>query len=569
MTLEIRCTEMYRGFESLSLRQARAELNPIGLIWLFFCIRKGDFEMRKRLTFICFSLLSCLMIFSSCSKDKNYQTDVFEYIPNYKNTTCNVLKDKNIELHIESSVSNSKDEISALIGFMQDDYSILTSVFHLDTKIKCYVIADEYILGNDKAVYQNDVLICNESAIKDGGYKKSLVGAYIQSTEYWKQYGAYAYAFHFEYSNEELKQYYANGKDLELTLFSAYFIDDFYDNTRNAIETACSFSNFVISTYGYNNFINANLTDYRAEYLSFLGVDRALNIPFDLSWLDGAIYSQNFLSYPLVIRTANRVYNLDAFSSKRETASFDTPERVLYHLSAGNVECAKILNYIKSNAPDSFDFVNQKYFDKLEYFISDREIKTCCDVNNRKIYLLDPSEYVHETIHAVTLKSNATDEAWIAEGMAEYLSRYVSRHISDINNRFYSSFTDKTLTGSIADFVSEVNALYENSGGKFDHLNDFDFALLAKCIGETTLKNSGYKSQIKFPYATDPIYKNYACTIKGGNVLTYPEAYAFTCYLIEKYGFSNVLKCCINYNFYSVFGSDYVAIMDDFMKSIV
>ena len=136
------------------------------------------------------------------------------------------------------------------------------------------------------------------------------------------------------------------------------------------------------------SFSSSNLTDYRTEYLSFLGINRKFNIPFDLSWLDEAIYSQKFLSYPLVISTANRIYNLDAFSSKRETASFDTPERVLYHLSAGNAECAKIMNYIKSNAPDSYDFVNQRYSDNLEYFVSDREIKTYCDVNNRKIYLL-------------------------------------------------------------------------------------------------------------------------------------------------------------------------------------
>ena len=526
--------------------------------------------MRKRLILIiCLSFLFCLMIFSACNKDKNYQTKVYEYIPDYKSTTCNILKDKKIELHVENSVSNSKDEISDLINLMQADYSVLVDVFDLDTKIKCYIIADEYILGSDKAVYQNDVLICNESAVKSGSYRKSLVGAYIQSTEYWKQYGAYAYAFNCECSDEELKKYYANDKDLELTLFSAYFIGDFNNNTDNTIKTAYSFGNFVISTYGYKNFINANLTDYRTEYLSFLGINRKFNIPFDLSWLDGAIYSQKFLSYPLVISTANRVYNLDAFSSKRETASFDTPERVLYHLSSGNTECAKILNYIKTNAPDSFDFVNQKYSDNLEYFISDREIKTCCDVNNLKIYLLDPSEYVHETIHAVTLKSNPTDEAWIGEGVAEYLSRYVSKHISDINNRFYLSFTDKTLTGDIVDFVNTVNALYEKNGGKFDTLSEFDFALLAKCIGEITLKDGNYKSQIKFPYATTAICKIYACASKDGNVLTYPEAYAFTYYLIEKYGFSNVLNCCIIYNFDGVFGSNYVLIMDEFVKSII
>lgn len=525
--------------------------------------------MRKRLILIiCLSLLSCLIVFSACNKDKNYQTKVYEYIPYYKSTTCNILKDKNIELHVENSVSNSKDEISDLINLMQDDYSILTRVFNLDTQIKCYIIADEYILGNDKAVYQNEVLICNESAVKSGGYRKAFAGAYIQSTEYWKQYGAYAHAFNCEYSNEEIKEHYANDKDLELTLFSAYFIDDFNDNTDNAIKTAYSFSNFVISTYGYKNFINANLTDYRTEYLSFLGINREFNIPFDLSWLDGAIYSQKFLSYPLVISTANRVYNLDAFSSKRETASFDTPERVLYHLSAGNAECSKILNYIKMNATDSYNFVNQRYSDSLEYFISDSEIKTCCDVNNRKIYLHDPSEYVHETIHAVTLKSNPSDEAWIGEGVAEYLSRYVSKHISDINNRFYLSFTDKTLTGGIADFVNTVNTRYQNNGGTFDTLSEFDFALIEKCIGEITLKDSSYKSRITFPYATNAICKIYSCTSKGGNVLTYPEAYAFTYYLIEKYGFNNVLNCCINYNFDGVFGSNYNIVMDEFMKSI-
>ena len=525
--------------------------------------------MRNRLILIiCLSLLSCLIVFSACNKDKNYQTKVYEYIPYYKSTTCNILKDKNIELHVENSVSNSKDEISDLINLMQDDYSILTSVFNLDTQIKCYIIADEYILGNDKAVYQNEVLICNESAVKSGGYRKAFAGAYIQSTEYWKQYGAYAHAFNCEYSNEEIKEHYANDKDLELTLFSAYFIDDFNDNTDNAIKTAYSFSDFVINTYGYKNFINANLTDYRTEYLSFLGINRKFNIPFDLSWLDEAIYSQKFLSYPLVISTANRIYNLDAFSSKRETASFDTPERVLYHLSAGNAECSKILNYIKMNATDSYNFVNQRYSDSLEYFISDSEIKTCCDVNNRKIYLLDPSEYVHETIHAVTLKSNPTDEAWIGEGVAEYLSRYVSKHISDVNNRFYLSFTDKTLTGGIADFVNTVNTRYQNNGGTFDTLSEFDFALLAKCIGETTLKDNSYKSRITFPYATNAICKIYSCTSKGGNVLTYPEAYAFTYYLIEKYGFNNVLNCCIKYNFDGVFGSNYNIVMDEFMKSI-
>ena len=148
------------------------------------------------------------------------------------------------------------------------------------------------------------------------------------------------------------------------------------------------------------------------------------------------------------------------------------------------------------------------------------------------------------------------------------MSRYVSRHISDINNRFYLSFTDKNLTGNIKEFVDTVNGLYCDRGGKFGDLSEFDFALLAECIGETTLKNNRYKSQIEFPYATASICEFYGCTSKDGNVLTYPEAYAFTKYLIEKYGFDKALKCCINYDPKGVFGADYAALISEYMSII-
>lgn len=472
-------------------------------------------------------------------------------------------------MHVENSVSDSKSETEKLFNVTQSDYSALKNAFGLTTQIKCYVISDENIFGNRKAVYQSGVLLCGENSVMSGEYRTALTGAYIRSTELWKQYGARAHVFGGEYDNDELKRHYANGNDAELTLFAAYFLEEFSDDIAFAIKTAYSFGDFVIKNYGYDKFIKANLTDYRTEYLNFLGINREFAVPFDLSFLDGAEYSRKFFTYSLVIKTTNRTYNLDAFSSKRETAGFDTPERVLYHLSAGNTECNKILNYIKENAPESYDFVNERYAEAIEYFVSDDEARTRCDVTGRKIYLLDPSEFVHETVHAVTLRTNPTDEAWLAEGVAEYLSRYVSRHLSDINNRFYLSFTDKTLTGSIADFVNEVNVLYENNGGKFDNLNNFDFALLEKCIGETTLKNSGYKSRIRFPYATGPIYEFYACTSKDGNVLTYPEAYAFTYYLIEKYGFDKVLECCMKYNQKNVFGADYGTLMTDFMNRIL
>lgn len=527
--------------------------------------------MKKSLiSILCLSFLCCLFVFAACKNDKNYREGVYEYVSDYKSVACNVMQGENIELHVENGVTVSKDKIAEMYDAFKEIYDKLDKAFGLKTQIKCYVIADEYILGENKAVYQNNVLLCNESVIKGNDCKRALTAAYIRSTELWKQYGAYARVFGYDYDNNVLKQYYSSGNDLELTLFQAYFIDDFSDTGTSdiAIRTACSFGDFLIENYGYEKFISANLTDYRTEYLKYLGVDREFSVDLDLSWLDGAEYSRKFLSYPLVIKTANRTYNLDAFSSARDTASFDTPERVLYHLSVGNAELEKIMNFIKENAPESYEFANKRYEGNLEYYVSDGEIKTCCDVGTGKIYLLDPSEFIHETIHAITLQNNPTVEAWIGEGVAEYLSRYVSKHVSDINNRFYLSFTDKNLTGSIADFAAAVNRLYEEKGGKFDSLSAFDFALIEECIGITTLKDESYKTRINFPYATTPIYKTYACTNKDGNALTYPEAYTLTKYLIDKYGFSSVIKSCINYDIERDFRNNYDILISNFIKSI-
>lgn len=242
-----------------------------------------------------------------------------------------------------------------------------------------------------------------------------------------------------------------------------------------------------------------------------------------------------------------------------------TPERVLYHLSAGNEECEKILNYVNENATECYDFISKRYASNLEYFISEQEIKTCCDVGSGKIYLRDPSEFVHETVHAITMKANPEGNAWLGEGVAEYLSRYVSKHISDVNIRFYSSFTDKTLSESLSEFVGDVNALYSRNGGGFENIEAFDFALMIECIGKVTLETPSHKTRIEFPYATDPIYKFYACTNKDGNALTYPEAYAFTKYLIDKYGLTSVLRCVYDYDPEKFFASPYSALLNDYL----
>lgn len=55
-----------------------------------------------------------MFVFAACKDDKNYREGVYEYIPDYKSATCNVMQGENIELHVENGVSVSKDKIAEM-----------------------------------------------------------------------------------------------------------------------------------------------------------------------------------------------------------------------------------------------------------------------------------------------------------------------------------------------------------------------------------------------------------------------------------------------------------------------
>ncbi|MDY2888827.1 MAG: hypothetical protein SOU19_04590 [Candidatus Caccosoma sp.] len=203
--------------------------------------------MKKKFLLIVFIFYQFL--FLACTKDSNYQTNVYESIPGYKNATCNIMKNKYIELNIENEITSSKEEITSLLNSLQNNYDKLNNTFNLNTKIKCYVSNNIYIFENTKAIYQNGILLCDKSALFDENLLNALTGSYIQSTEFWKQYGACAYAFNYQFNNEEIKKYYLNGNDLALTLFQTYFMDEFSTNKNIAIETSYSFSNFIINMF--------------------------------------------------------------------------------------------------------------------------------------------------------------------------------------------------------------------------------------------------------------------------------------------------------------------------------
>lgn len=123
-----------------------------------------------------------------------------------------------------------------------------------------------------------------------------------------------------------------------------------------------------------------------------------------MSWLNGARYSVKFFSYPLVIETADRVVYLDSVKTDRESSSFYTPELVLRHLSEGIRGTEQIMRYLSSVVKDAglIKELEGNIRAKTQYYISENISSSEADVNGRKVFLSDPSEFVHETMHILT-----------------------------------------------------------------------------------------------------------------------------------------------------------------------
>lgn len=262
-------------------------------------------------------------------------------------------------------------------------------------------------------------------------------------------------------------------------------------------------------------------------------------------------------SYPLVIETADRVFYLDSVKTDRERSWFYTPELVLRHLSEGIRKAEQIMRYLSSAVKDAglIKELEGNIRAKTQYYISENISSSEADVNGRKVFLSDPSEFVHETMHILTLDENTAEGAYLAEGVAEFLSREICEIPSDINYRMYYSFIDDApLYGSMKDFVYDVKTQFFSLGGTFADFDSFKFYLLEQAVARTTLSKPRYKLSIDFAYATMSIndVRRFPADFPG-NDLTYPEAYLFVRYLIDNYGIDKVLACCLNYDFETFF----------------
>ncbi len=491
-------------------------------------------------------------------------------ISGYGDVDFTVFEQGNVCLCVDPALAYTDAQIQTLLDKILQDYQTMEHKRPKAAKVKVLLMEDALPIGDSGAVYCQEGLLCTPTAIESGAYLPSLAGVYLDTTEYWKQLGAWWYfsgeALECQY---DLAEYYADTNSLPaLTLFNAFFVDDFagYAARQIARETAYWFSQYVIETHGFDAFLQADMLSYRQAWLDSIGCQQAFSLPYSLSWLDGAVYSSEFDTYPLIIQTENRTYYIDDIDG-----SMDAPAEVLSLLSSGVQQTAAIMEQIRTQAPQQYSALQKSFDSHMTYYITGREVKTYADCTQRKIYLADPFSFAHETVHMLTMDQTRSYGNWLAEGVALFCADELAYMETPQSQRLYKAFTDSYAAGTALDrFVKAVNARYAALGGSFESYQVFDYAKLQQAIAYVTVTEPDYKETVAFPYATHSLYEQstlYDPKAEGNN-LSYPESYLFTRYLIEQYSLDKVLQCCRNYDFNAVFGSSFEDVHSQWIEKL-
>lgn len=534
---------------------------------------------KKYLVILIFVLLCTL---SSCSSSVVFENGKHERDDNYTSafntyyTICN-----NIEFNVEEKIFD-QEFATNLYNKVLTDYHTINNSFGIESALKIFVV-EATITGE---IYSNKgELFCTAQAINNQSYRSSLISAYLKITEPWQITGAYEYVYGESIDNSSLlKEYYDNEDNLmTLSLFAAYFNNGFSDENTIAFadRTAISFTKYLINQYDVETFLSCeNSVYYRQQWLNIIGVNKNYDMPYNLDWLDGALYSHSN-EYPLIIITNNRIYNLSPISESISstgyilTDSFDTPELIIKRISDYNSSILDVLSYIRDNAPVNYPQILSIWESTIYYYFDDGFSHSYAVPLQKEVYLKETGDFLHETIHILIPEVTGEKQIWKTEGIAEYFY-CLSNVLTARKIRSYQSLIldSEVFDGDNRLFLESVQNYYLLNKPYPLSSEDFDYALFYEAIAVTTLTQSELNitnTPVAVLSVADwrniSVYQGYP-----GNNLTYPEAFLLAKYITDIYGLDLMISLCLNsspYSFEQTLNITYDEISANFMASVL
>ena len=474
-----------------------------------------------------------------------------------------VYTDPRVELHIQDQLFEEESAV-ALYEIIRADLEALSSTFSPGETPSIFIVQQtptEDIIAGDGVIY------CTPDDINNGTYRFELTKIYLGLNEPWKVAGAYGVVFGEEADLEALAAFYSDEVSLPtLSLFAAYFIenDSFVDPNAISRETASAFTDFLLSEYGVEAFINCTSQDeYRQAWLDFLGLSVEYKQAYDLAFLDCAVYSSSE-KYPLIITTGNRVYS---FSKDTLVA----PESIMFMLSSYQAGMENVIEVIINQAPEHSPQIISTWEGPISIFFDADLIRSYADPSGGNLYLAAtfPQALFNVTSNFLIPEADREMEIWKTFGIADYL--FAVSGMPDQRYYRYFLIPPDEYSGDDSVYLELVQEYYLSHAAYPSILMDFDFGLFYEALAVISLSNPDLELQERLPSYS--IARWTGSEIKfypyPGNNLTYPEAYLFTKYLVETYGLDNMLAYGMTYStlaFKNSFGVSYTTAYTDFLE---
>lgn len=514
-------------------------------------------------------LISAILILSqtSCSDQKL----VFEESEHQGNTHLPVtfathkLTTAQFDLNIQNSLYDDESGLE-LYEQILADYGTLSALLEADQFLEINIVEDQLmseILQDGTSIY------CTANDIQNGAYRNALVQAYTGFDQRWKLAGVAGVAFGEEVDLDALREYYSDEANLDtLSLFPTYLMGEFagHDLLTFAQDTATAITKFILAENEPSALYQPiTQSQYRQEWLNSIGLTIAYQPNYDLAFLEEAQYSSSD-DYALIISTPNRTYSFAGNST-------DSPLLIMQFLAYYHSGMDNVLSYLKENAPSRYAQIEADWEEPFQFYFDGNLMGAYSEPSTRSFYAASPSVQGSciETFYLLFPKDSGETQLWKNIGLSIYL--FTRAEVPDIGYYNFFLVSSDELEGDDAIFHNAVQDYYLARAEYPETLDDFNFGLLYEALGVVALSNPTL--DITYPrvavYSIAKWSNQEAMYLAfPGNSLTYPEAYAFTKYLVETYGLEKMIDYNTTYSaaaFEDSFGLSYYEAFADFREA--
>lgn len=441
----------------------------------------------------------------------------------------------------------------ALHEAVSDDLRALEALTGEKLRPHTVYVVEELFAGIQR--FENRVY-CRAEDIMSGEYRECLTAAALGLEEPWKAVGIAACAWGNKADDGMLSSYYSDADSLDmLSLFAAYFVDEFAGERQMARETAASLCWYVLKTAGYAALTEEDMDAYRQAWLESLDVDRGYTDPF-AGWFEGCIY-ENSAKYPLIVTTKKG----DIFYLKPMPGDMETPQEARAFMYEAMHGPQALIEGLRADAPEYADYMAENFMLPIKYYMEPKEDDQSSYANwaSREIHLGNTGSVIHETMHVLTrVYAGAAGydmDQWKVEGIADYLTlRY--QPSTGQKEAYFWELTEYGLEPEKGDterdtavkqavrrgreFYLTNNSLPQNA----EEIDAYEYVLaMAKAY---QLSDWDWKS-VGDAY-NDLNGKNISQRFVNG--LTYNEVFSFTDYLIRTYSLDKFLDFCMGDEFF-------------------